>query len=147
MRITRGRMSDNAVDVISAKKLLDEIIKTRRELKNSITASETRLILEIQNLKNRINNLEEENLQLREQLEQSNRNHNKNNIIVFGLKKKNDETITKSVCDEISQFLDVKLEEFEINDLFKLGKTENSPIKIELISHQKKRQLLKTPKN
>lgn len=76
-------------------------------------------------------------------MELSKRSQNKNNIILFGLKKKNDEIL---VCKELTRLLDIRLEESDINDFFPLGRTENCPIKVELISYLKKRLIFKNTK-
>lgn len=139
-------MSEVATKEISTRQILDEIINSKKELKNSISASETRLILEIQELKGRLNCLERENLELKEQLELSKRQQNKNNLIIFGLKKRSEKVTTALVCEELTRLLEVGLVESDIGDLYPLGKTKNCPIKIELISHLKKKLIFKNTK-
>lgn len=134
-------MINDALEVTN-RQLLEEIVKTRSDLKNLIEASETRLQMKFEILNNRIKTLEKENIKLNDKIEKLERESKKNNLVIFGLVKNSKEVTAASICNHIRQLLDVKLTETEINNIYTLGKTENSPIKLELISYLKKREIL-----
>lgn len=60
---------------------------------------------------------------------------------------KNEEVTTAFVCEELIQLLKIRLVEFDIGDSYPLRKTENCPVKIELISDMKKKLIIKNTKN
>lgn len=131
---------------ITSEHLYEEIINSKKEIKNSIAASETRILLEFQALKNKVEQLEAENQFLKNKIEHLDRINKKNNIIFFGLKKTADEITPQFICDEIKRSLKIEIKENDINDCYKLGKNEDAPIKIELISYLKKREILSNAK-
>lgn len=130
-------MTDGEVEV-TLRRLLEEIQDTRRELKNSISASEARLLLEVQALRNKNGLLERENKDLKERLEKTERWCNKNNIVIFGLKIGSNIT-AEFLCREIYRLLGVRVELSEISDLYTLGNQEGSPVKVEFVSHRCKK--------
>lgn len=125
--------------------LLKEIKDTKNEVKNCISDTEIRLLLEIKTLKNKYEALERENENLKDRLERTEQWCNKNNIVIFGIHKSS--VITADfICEEIGKLLDVEIDRKDINDCYKLGKEENSPIKVEFISHQCKKSIFRNIK-
>lgn len=127
---------------ITIKKLLDEIIINRNEIKTAIQSSEANLLLKIDEANNRISQLETENIQLKQEMEILKQNCKKNNIVIFGIKHQEDELNFEFVKQEIQNLLEVELEEKDINDIYSLGRSEDSPIKIELATYLKKKYIL-----
>lgn len=121
------------------KQLLDEIIRNRNEIKSSIEASESKLLLKIEGIINRLNKLEKENFMLKEEIETLKGDNKKNNIVIFGIKHQGTRLTTEFITEELNNLLDIDLKETDINDLYTLGNTEDSPIKIELTTHLKKK--------
>ncbi|KAJ8982402.1 hypothetical protein NQ317_017204 [Molorchus minor] len=111
-------------------------------LKNTIEASEVRLLLKIEELNHKIISLENENLLLKNKVEELDRNSRQKNIIIFGLNKKTDEIAPEYICQELKTLLDVNVTASSISNIYSLGKAENSPIKVELVSYMKKREIL-----
>lgn len=130
--------SDSTKD-ITLKRLYEEIIKSKNEVKSSISATEARLLLEIHSLKTRVDQLERENSTLEQKFEYADRVNRKNNIILFGFDKLRDNATPKLICEELNHLLEVEISESDISDCYKLGKTKKSPIKVELISNLKKK--------
>lgn len=125
---------------ISLKDLLLQIKNSKDEIKNWVSATEVRLLLEIQTLKNKNEVLEKENEILKERLERTEQYCNKNNIIIFGLNKS--KTLSAEyLCEEINRLMKIQIEPREINDYYTLGKVGNSPIKVEFISYQSKKYI------
>ncbi|KAK9877762.1 hypothetical protein WA026_019442 [Henosepilachna vigintioctopunctata] len=93
-------MTSDADRDITLRKIYEEIISSKQEVKNTITASEARLLLEIQELKIRVNALEEENSELKNNIEFAERNLNKKNLVIFGLKKSGAEISLSYVCKD-----------------------------------------------
>lgn len=120
-------------------------IELTREFKSAIEASETRILLKFEDLRSRVTNLEKENLHLRSKIEYLERDRKKNNVVIFGLKLETDITLT-SICRELSKLLDITLKENDVNDVFSLGHSNKCPIKVELISYQKKKEILNSAK-
>ncbi|KAG5874150.1 hypothetical protein JTB14_029460 [Gonioctena quinquepunctata] len=126
----------------SIKSIHEEILKNRVEIKNCIEASETRLLLKFEQLKNTVSKLEKENYTLREEVENLKRIQNKKNIIIFGLKKKREEITAENLCRDLNEILGVELREGDVGDIYPLGKSINCPIKIEFNSNLKKKEVL-----
>lgn len=128
---------------VTINQLFEEIVRNRNELKNSIESSEIRVLLKIETLSNKVNILEKENQELRDKIELLERNSKKNNLVIFGLNRNTSDITTQLVCAEVKRLLDIDLFESDLNNVYPLGQTENSPIKIELISQTKKQNILK----
>ncbi|XP_045460518.1 uncharacterized protein LOC123670959 [Harmonia axyridis] len=119
-------MPDREVEEITLKQLLEEIKNSKKEVKNCISASESRLLLEIQALKSRNEYLERESADLKERLEKAERILNKNNVLVFGLKR--DTKLTSEfLCCELNKLLKTNIETTEISDCYALGREKNCP--------------------
>lgn len=131
-----------AGDNITLHDLKNEIIGIKTELKNFIEASEVRISLKIEELKNRVKHLENENALLKDNVEKLERNQRKNNLVIFGLKPVANKTLQNFVIEELDKLLDVTLHTDNINNLFSLGSSEDSPIKLELCSYITKQNIL-----
>lgn len=135
-------MNNGNAETITTKQLYDEIVKNRKELKNSIKASEANVLLKIESLNNKIKILEKENIDLKNKVEILERDSRKNNLIIFGLDINYKEVSVKSICNRLKQLLGIDLSETDINNIYPLGKVDNSPIKLELVSQLRKREIL-----
>lgn len=126
--------------------ILQEIKRNKDELKNELTnainASEARLRLDIEGLKNRIVQLEEENNTLKNKLEKLERKTRSNNIVLFGLNKECADITTGYLIAELKNLFGVDVLESDINNYYCLGKTINSPVKIEFVSNLKTKAIL-----
>lgn len=127
---------------ITVQQIYDEILKNRNDIKNCIEASETRLLLRIEELRSHITNLEKENQLLKKEVELLKVAQNRNNIVVFGLNKKQEDIIPQNICTTLNNLLEVELKVSDIDDGFPLGKTDNCPIKIQFLTHQVKKNIL-----
>lgn len=133
---------NNVSNEITNQLIYEEILKNRTELKNTIDASETRLLLKIEELKSRLNTLEEENLNLKNKIENLETRDKKNNIIVFGINKPEDTLSPQYICQKLNHLLDIDLTELDLNNAYPLGNSENSPIKVEFVRYLKKDTVL-----
>ncbi|CAG9822919.1 unnamed protein product [Phaedon cochleariae] len=127
-------------------KLYEEIVNSKKEIKNAIEASEVRLLMKIETFSEKIKKLEKENTELKEKIETLERNGKKNNIVVFGLTKKFEDLSVDNICNQLNKILDVEINISDINNLYRLGKAENSPIKIEFLSTFTKINILRNCK-
>lgn len=123
-----------------------QIVQVRSDIKSSLEASEARILFKTENLKERIKELEKENLGLRDQVEVLERNQKKNTILIFGLNKPVEERSISLFCDEIGNLLDIQISEADIKDFYSLGKLPESPLKVELLTNHKKRLILQNTK-
>ncbi|KAG5888630.1 hypothetical protein JTB14_022646 [Gonioctena quinquepunctata] len=96
-------LNDSAVT-----KIIVELNETKEELKNSIKASEDRLKLSMEELKQKINYLEAENLTLKNKLEVVERKNKSNNLVIFGFDKDPAEISPQIVINELNKLLEVK---------------------------------------
>lgn len=122
---------------ITPKTLLDEIIKSRNELRNIIDAAETRLLLKIEELNFKIRNLEQENGELREENEKLKRANKKNAIVIFGINN-DDELCMEFICSKLKDLLQVEVLPEHISDFYPLGNEKTSPLKIVFVHSWKK---------
>lgn len=130
----------------TTKKILEEIKVSKNELKSALEASETRLLLKIEDQKENIKELENENLLLKQKIEYLEQKSKRNNLVIFGLNKKRAELDVETVCKEIKRLVEVELNHSEISDFYQLGNKQSAPLKIELTSYLKKKIILKNCK-
>lgn len=128
------------------KRLFEEIVSSKNEVKNTIAASEFRLLLEIQTLKNKVASLTEENEKLKRIVESAEQKNRRNNLVIFGLRKPPAGNLLDYIGEQIHQLLGVTVAESDVNDYYTLGNSDISPIKIEFLSNLKKKQILSNAK-
>lgn len=131
---------------ITLELVYEGILETRRDLKCFIDASEARTLLTLEELRQKLKKLEEENSELREKLEVLEKDTKKKNIVVFGLGNSREETSTGSLCQHLNKALGTSLEAGDISNYYFLGKSKNNPIKIEFVSQVTKTLLFKKVK-
>lgn len=122
-------------------KILEEIIKVKNEIRHIIEATETKLLLKIEDLKNTVKTLKDENTAIKGEIEQIQQNQRKNNVIIFGLITENP-IIPENICEKLNQILELNLKVTDLNDIYKLGKKEGDPIKVEFLSSLNKKRVL-----
>ena len=128
---------------ISSKTLLEEIRKSNQSIKNLIEASETRLLLKLEEHSLRLTGIEEDLSTLQDNIEHLDQNQRKNNIFIFGLDIEEAENHIEVVLDRLNQLLNLKLAVSNINNLYCVKNIQNKPIKIEFLSYLQKLDLLK----
>lgn len=128
---------------ITNENILEEIIRSKQELKALVEAIEVRLTLKIEDLNRRTNRLEIQNEHIINKIENLERKSKENNIIIFGLNTEPGEITVDYIRKEIKKLVDVNIAESDLNNFYPLGKTNNPPIKIELTSFLKKATILK----
>lgn len=132
---------------ITNENIIDEIRRTKQELKALVEALEVRITLKIEDVNRRINKLEIENEQLANKIENLERKSKENNIIIFGLSAVPGEITREYIKKEIKKLVDVNIAESDLNNVYPLGKTNNPPIKIEFTSFLKKAEIFKNARN
>lgn len=132
--------TDKKHDKITLKELMKEIVNGKTELKNFMEAIEVRLYLLLEEQKNKITKLQNENSELRAKIEILERNQKKNNIVVFGLKLKQKERLLESTHQKLNSLLGIQLSLSDISNAYFLGNPEaKCPLKVEL-SHMLKNE-------
>lgn len=131
---------------ITIEKLLNEIIKNREEIKSAIETTEAHLLLKVEQDRNKINQLEQENNILRQEVESLKQANRKNNVIIFGIKHQVNEINVDFIQQKIKSLLQIELVKVDINDVYTLGKSEDSPIKIQFTSYLTKKHILQNCK-
>lgn len=130
---------------ITLELLYDEILKTKAEISNKIDATETRILIAVEETKHRVNELEKENAALKEEIETLRRQNRKNGIIVFGLEREKEISAVK-ISEKINLLLGVGVRPEDLDEFYYLGKENHSPLKITFVCNWKKAEVLKNCK-
>ncbi|KAG5898232.1 hypothetical protein JTB14_005608 [Gonioctena quinquepunctata] len=112
--------------------LREVIIKNRKEIKSAIDASESKLLLKIEEINHRVNNLEIEYTILNNKIEALEITTKKDNIIIFGLED-SEEVSPTTVCKYIKKLLDVDVHISDLNNLYKLRTQGRNPGRIHFV--------------
>lgn len=128
---------------ITIKEIYGEILRNRTELKNLGEASEARILLKLETLNDKINNLEIENQQLKDRVELLDREVKKNNLIIFGLEETSESVSIEYICQKLQTLLGIEIHQSDVRDVYRLGKSKNNPVKIEFVSQATKKLVLK----
>lgn len=131
----------NTSNEINFNKLVEEIRLTRTELKNIIEACETRVLLKLETLNEKVKKLERENELLKHNFEIIERDAKQNNLLIYGLKLEQYNT-TENICHTLQNTLEINITASDINNYYMLN-IPNNPLKISLISGLKKKEILK----
>lgn len=122
--------------------ILEEIRKSRQELKATIEAVEVRISLKIEETNRKLNKIEKEYKEISEKIEKIEIKQKENNIIIFGLHKTPEQINLQTIRSEIKKLVDVDINESDLNNFYPLGKKENCPVKVEFVSYLKKKSIL-----
>ncbi|CAH1105643.1 unnamed protein product [Psylliodes chrysocephalus] len=125
------------------KDILNEIINSKKELKNAIDASEARLLLKVESVQSKVTELQKENQLLKEEIEILKQQNKKNSIVIFGLQNIQDNLNIQYICSHIKSLLDIDIKPSEINEFYTLGKEKNSPLKVNFVCSWRKTEILK----
>lgn len=131
---------------ISNKHLLAEITKGNNDLKAALQAVEVKLALKIEEINRRLINVEKENSELKKRIEVLERNQKKNGIIIFGWERQEQFITTKHIIELLESHLKIHLTDSDFNNIYPLGQSYNSPVKVEFVSFLKKTTILKNRK-
>lgn len=136
-----------SVSEISNQLILNEIQKGNNELKLALQALEVKLTLKIEEINHRLIQAEKENEDLKKRVEILERNQKKNNIVIFGFEREERYITVDCMIKFMKNFLKIELAESDFNNIYPLGQTYNSPVKVEFTSYFKKIAVLKNAKN
>lgn len=129
---------------VSNADILQEIKNSKTELRSAIVASESRLLLKLEEANRRILQLEGENKILNKRLQYFERQSRANNIVIRGLTLPDTVEIPDFVISELERLLGIKLSLTDLNDAFVIGRrSPQSLIKVEFISKLKRSEVLK----
>lgn len=121
--------------------------KCKCELRNILEASEARIILKVEDLNAKIKTLEKENEQLKRKIEHIEKDQRKKNLVLFGLSvETRSELSVHFMCEKLNELLELKLQEQDFSDVYFLGNSARSPVKIELVTYHKRQVILKQAK-
>lgn len=133
-----------STDNINIQNVYDEVVRNRSEIRSFIEASESRLLLKIEEANQKILNLENENHHLKKQIEYLDRENRRNNLAIFGLNKPVNTDIDEDfICGELNKFLDIGLKTSDIANILPIGKKEACPIRIRITNYHKKKIIFK----
>ncbi|KAG5876693.1 hypothetical protein JTB14_005159 [Gonioctena quinquepunctata] len=125
------------------------LIKNVAEIKTDIQQIETSM----DHIRSENNDLKEKVFYLESKIDYMERQQNKNDLVFHGLHEEEQED-TRNIIDSIMEIttttMEIKLEEFNIQDVFRLGARnngENRPIILKLTSALTKRQIIQNARN
>lgn len=123
----------------------EKTLELKEDLKSQIDEIKQDFNKIANSYKEEITKLELHNYQLQKNVIQLERKVRKNNLVIYGINN-----LERNICDAILKIFREKLEvditENDINDLYKLGKHNTSPVLIEFISFRKKQLVLENAK-
>lgn len=123
--------------------LLKEIRDTREELRNLISASEAKILLKVEGLNEKVRKLEQENAELKNTVERLDKLSRKRNIVVYGIGGKAGEVSVEDICTKLNTLLGTSIVGEQIEDVYPLGRADDSPLKVEFLHHSTKTKVLK----
>lgn len=109
-----------------------------RQISAQIQQSEVNITTKLNDAKRRISKLENTCLYLE-------RRARKNNIVIFGFEIQCNKSIVQEVLDKLNSLLNLNIAISDVNNIYKIGKTERSPIIVEFISYLKKIEIFQNP--
>ena len=121
--------------------ILEEIGKLRSDLTVLLAASESRLLLEIQGLNRRINEVVDENGKLKNRIELLEKKNRKNNVVIFGLSSFEGD-IKDHITANLKSLLGIELNVDDFNNVYRVGGVEG-PIIVEFLSYLKKLEVFR----
>lgn len=132
-----------------SKSLLRSIFLQNKEIKQDIVIikNDLQLVTEkICQLEKKVQSLETEKDELKGEIEFVKRKLKNNNIVLFGIKEADEIDTLSTVQKTLEDKLDIKLENTEVNNTFRIGKrnsTNERPVILELVRNLKKQEILK----
>lgn len=121
---------------------ISEVRKEIKEIRRELTVSNERL----ESVSDRLHAVEKENEDLRIKLLKVEKRLKRNNIILFGIGENPKELVKNLVVDFVSQQLKVELDTRDIGNIYRISNKNTAkkprPILLELVTHDKKREIL-----
>lgn len=118
-------------------KILNALKQQTDELKTDIRNLEVKITKQAEFTEKKLNQIENVQNKIINDILQLERTARKNNIVIFGLQAEDD--LLNTVLKTLNTLLKLNLCEGDINNIYKINKKKDSPIKIEFISYLKKK--------
>ncbi|CAG9812856.1 unnamed protein product [Phaedon cochleariae] len=131
------------------KSLIKSIYLQNNEIKQDIQIIRGDLQVvskKISELEKKVEILETENEELKCEIETERRKQKNNNLVIFGIEEAEETETLKTVQETIQEKLNIKLENADVNNTFRIGKrntTRKRPVILELVRNLKKQEILK----
>lgn len=125
---------------------------SRDDIKKHFDSVIANLTSSLNDARNKITLLEQENLNLKRAVKFFEKKDRKNNLIISGLQLSDEvcrdhSQLSDAIVDFFKEYLDFVLDRHQINNIFCLGGTDREVIKLELNSFLTKAQILKRRAN
>lgn len=120
---------------ITHKQLLDAITSGIAGLNTKIDESDKRILIQLSTLNTKIDDIETEQKVLQQKIEILDIKSRKNNIIVYGLNINNAERreLIDLIISKFNEHMQLDIVAQDISDIYLLGRSNKSPIKIEFV--------------
>lgn len=112
--------------------------KQTEQLIEKIEQSEANVSRQLRKTNRKIVKLEQRNIFLERKIR-------RNNVLLFGYKVEDSKELLKLTISKINELLATNIKEDNINNIYKVGKSDSAPTLIEFISYLKKAELFKDP--
>lgn len=118
--------------------LLKANTKQTEDIKAEIKASEKNVTEKITTIQKKVVTLEKKCLFFERKIR-------RNNIVLFGLERENNENLVQKVTAKLNELLHVNITLEDINNIYRIGQSSKSPVIVEFISYLRKADLFKDP--
>ncbi|CAG9773449.1 unnamed protein product [Ceutorhynchus assimilis] len=112
--------------------------KQTAQLTEKIEQSEANVSRHLRKTNRKIVEIEQRNIFLERKIR-------RNNVLFFGYKVEDPKDLLKLTISKINELLATNIKEDNINNIYKVGKSDSAPTLIEFISYLKKAELFKDP--
>ncbi|CAH1153973.1 unnamed protein product [Phaedon cochleariae] len=120
----------------------NQIIEDIKTIKNDLQ----KVTKTVHDIEVKLELLESENKELKVEVETAKRKLKNNNLVIFGIEEKDDAETTNIVKQTLQDKLNIRLEDTDINNTYRIGKRNTSakrPIILELVRNIKKQEILR----
>lgn len=97
---------------------MDELKKIKQELKTTIEAVEIRISQIVEDLRQKLHNIDKENKEILNKIENLEINNRKNNIVIFGLQKNSQDVSSEFITTELNRLIGVNVTESDLNNFY-----------------------------
>lgn len=123
----------------------EEVRENREEIKKEIIKENKKILSKLEENSKRIDELEDKYRALELRCIQLERNHRKNNVVIYGLEAP-EKNVLNFVIDKLNVLLGIQLHISQVNNIFHLKGQKPYPIKVELNSYVTKQVIFENCK-
>lgn len=137
-------LTNNELYVKLLEAIKQEGLNTKEDIKKEIIIENKKILEHIEIQNKRIAELEEKFNKLELKHKNLEKQFRKNNVVIFGLEINKDleDNLPVFILDKIEELLDIKLQIFDISNIYLMKTEKGTPVKVEFVSYLKKSLIL-----